>query len=99
MKNIRFKVVVTNQTWDNVQQYIDYYKPINTNYSSKILNNFLELLGTIEEYPFMFSKLEGMDKYRYVVILKRFIIIYFIKAKEIKVVNFVDGKTNYQELL
>ena len=94
-----FEVIISREALNGLEKTIEYYLEINPTYSKKIYKAFFQYLEKLKMNPFIYKRLNFLQNYRRIIVLKRFLIIYRIINKKINVVLFVDGTTNYKTLL
>ena len=94
-----YEVIISKEAWEGLEKILEYYLNLNVGYSKKIYNSFFQYLEKLKTNPFIYKRLNFLQNYRRIIVLKRFLIIYRIINKKIYVVLFVDGTTNYKSLL
>lgn len=96
---LKYKIVLQKEAWHSINQLINFLSIYNINYSQKVLKNILKSIKSLEYFPNRNPYLIFNKKYRKMLFLKKYLIIYSVDdIQNIIYIKYVfNTKQNYNK--
>ena len=96
---LKYKLVLKKEAWHSINQLINFLSIYNIDYSQKVLKNIFKSIKSLEIFPHRNSYLIFNKKYRKMLFLKKYLIIYSVDdIQNIIYIKYVfNTKQNYNK--
>jgi hypothetical protein len=102
-KNKLYKVIVSDRASDMLMQHVRFMAQVSLQAADKLRVKIIEAAKSLENFPernsWLLDAVLPVRKYRKMIISKRYLIIYQIKADTVYVEYILDCRQDYQWLL
>jgi ParE toxin of type II toxin-antitoxin system, parDE len=102
-KNKLYKIIVSDRASDMLMQHMRFMAQVSLQAADKLRAKIIEAAKSLENFPernlWLLDAVLPVRKYRKMIISKRYLIIYQIKADTVYVEYVLDCRQNYQWLL
>ena len=102
-KNKLYKVIISDRAADMLVQHVRFLAQISLQAAHKLRTEIIEAAKSLENFPERNSWLSDtvlpVSKYRKMIISKRYLLIYQIKADAVYIEYVLDCRQDYQWLL
>lgn len=87
----KFTIVSTPEFKSMLSETINYYSEFSYSFSYDVLREFEEGCKVISYFPYIVPKFKENENVRKFIIKNRFIVIYKIEGNEVRMLYFIDG--------
>ena len=102
-KNKLYKVIISDRATDMLMQHVRFLAQVSPEAADKLRTEIIEAAKSLENFPERNSWLSDtvlpVSKYRKMIISKRYLLIYQIKADAVYIEYVLDCRQDYQWLL